>query len=273
MSIRITQFHAQAVAAADPVARFTQVHAQAVVAGDASARLTQVHAQALVNAAPPARFTQIHAQALHTIDSASYPPNQDGGINDDGTGFDDGSGSLEVIQDGSAATRRNAFLRFANLPIPQGVAITHARLELTCTDATKRSFHCDVYGADQDDTPPFDSGANSPNTTPKTTATLSIADDLAVQDVGHVYTMAPLTAIVQEIVDRAGWSQGNAMGVMIFGKSIALNKSFAFSSAEGADPPQLFVVYEGAGTGGAGGGGGGSSDGGEYANMIRRRRR
>lgn len=101
-------------------------------------------------------------------------------------------------------------LRFEGVTIPQGSTINSATLKgyLSSFGITDGTLRTKVYGIDEDNTATMTS---DPTGRTKTTAAVDW-DEASKTD---PITSPDISTIVQEIVDRAGWSSGNAMGFLI----------------------------------------------------------
>jgi hypothetical protein len=120
-------------------------------------------------------------------------------------GFEVGRENIPPTYDFSGA------LRFTSVNVPQGATITEAILGIYVFDKGSGTADTEakIWGMDEDNTGSFSS---DPMGRTKTTA----------YDEAH-WSLPPLggrsnhniTSIVQEIVNRGGWSSGNAMGFII----------------------------------------------------------
>ena len=97
------------------------------------------------------------------------------------------------------------FFRFQNIAVPQGQTIKSAYLKPYFASGTERTFK--LYGYYKDNVSAPSSGSDG-NHTNFTTAGIS---DFVISSTGGQKTSPDIKTIVQEIVDRAGWSSGNAM--------------------------------------------------------------
>jgi len=108
-------------------------------------------------------------------------------------------------------------VRFRNVKIPQGATITNAYIEFDTYQVyggTQNTLSISIHGEDSDDAERFDSTDHNISSRPKTTE--SVNWDVAPWNtVGEKYQTPDLKAIVQEIVNRADWSSGNSMALII----------------------------------------------------------
>lgn len=103
-------------------------------------------------------------------------------------------------------TEATAGFRFRNVNVPQGANISSATLTVEITNVIG-SPNQDVMGVDEDDAAVWD--GNVPSGAATTTASTNVMP-------GSTGSFPiDVTAQVQEIVNRAGWSPGNAMAFIL----------------------------------------------------------
>lgn len=140
--------------------------------------------------------------------------------------------TAQVRSNTDAGIRRAGGFRFTNITIPPGATISSATLSLTSSSTATDDMNADVYCHDVDNSPTFDSSSGPARrfvAGAVTTATVAwVADALGT---GYV-SPASLAALVQEVVDRAGWASGNAITVLVVGKS-ATDKRYTTNAFDG----------------------------------------
>lgn len=99
--------------------------------------------------------------------------------------------------------------RWDNVTIPQGATITSAYLTLVAYDNDTDAIQRKIYGFDEDDTATLTS---APGGRTKTTA--AVDWDINGQTANQTQTSGDIKSIIQEIVNRAGWASGNALGMI-----------------------------------------------------------
>lgn len=112
--------------------------------------------------------------------------------------------------------RSGVGLRFQNVAVPQGAVVLSATLRVYVTDTTRDDPNLAIYAEDTDDAAAFanSSGARVWDRTATTAYVDWIATGLAAGSGG--YKTAPdLTAPVQEVINRAGWSSGNDLALLL----------------------------------------------------------
>ena len=109
---------------------------------------------------------------------------------------------------------RKAFFRFQNVVVPQGATIDSAYIKLNWEGGEEVDFLIAAVDVDDFDVPTDNTYAAHDT---ETTATISWNITLeGSQDSGKYYKTSPdIKTIIQEIVDRTGWSSGNAIGIIV----------------------------------------------------------
>ncbi|MGB7393864.1 MAG: LamG-like jellyroll fold domain-containing protein [Pricia sp.] len=111
-------------------------------------------------------------------------------------------------------------IRFQNINIPQGTTILNAYIQFTVDETNNGATSVNIRGEDANNAATFAAvNANLSGRT-QTTATVSWNNIPEWNNVGQAVAdqrTPALTAIVQEIVNRAGWNGGNSMAFFIRG--------------------------------------------------------
>lgn len=105
------------------------------------------------------------------------------------------------------------FVRFLDVTIPKGSTITAATIKLKAAGLYSYVY-IKVQGFDYDNIGVI----TDPGSLTKTTAISSQwnMSSGSYWGTGTTYTSPSLVTVVQEIIDRAGWTSGNAMGFSLF---------------------------------------------------------
>lgn len=149
---------------------------------------------------------------------------------------------LEMAYDGNSRGNQTVGLRFRSLTTPRNATIQNAYIQFT-SDETKNSsvVQLQVEGVASDNTSSW-SGTyavtNAPKTTAKTSWSPSAWNTIPSNGANE---RVDVTAIVQEIVNRAGWNPNQSVSFSvrwITGSGIRTAESGTSSSA-----PQLFVQW------------------------------
>ena len=132
-------------------------------------------------------------------------------------------------------------VRFTNVTIQQGATITSAKLTFVAYATDTSDVKAKVYGIDEDNTATFH--PNAPGGRARTSASRDW--DLNGITLNSSYDATNLTAIVQEIVDRGGWSTGNAMGFLIDDDGSASPSTYhEFYEYDGDSAKAAFLTIE-----------------------------
>ena len=147
------------------------------------------------------------------------------------------STDLELIRDGADQT---VGMRFQNLTVPPGATITSAYIEFE-TDETSNidPSNLTIYGQADDNPSAFTTVAGNISSRTTTSASVSWSPETwSTLDVKH--QTGNLSSIVQEIIDRGGWSSGNAMVFIVEGTGRRVAESY---DGESTAAPLLVIEY------------------------------
>lgn len=120
-------------------------------------------------------------------------------------------------------------LRFTDIDIPQGTVITQASLELVADEVDSASTSLVIVGHDIDHSDEFKSDNRNISKRIETEASVPWTDVPAWTTVGELHASPDISGIVQEIVDRTGWSSGNALSLIVSGTGDRV--AFAYESS------------------------------------------
>lgn len=134
--------------------------------------------------------------------------NDDGREPGSGTPVLDGATEIIMVVEGASAW---AAMRFTNVPIPQGSTINSATLSIYVHSATYDSPDINIFLDDADNSAALTTGLNDFSGRALTTASVV----WTATNIGTGWkSPGAMTAVVQEVVNRAGWASGNAMTVL-----------------------------------------------------------
>ncbi|MDX8482331.1 metallophosphoesterase [Mesorhizobium sp. VK24D] len=147
---------------------------------------------------------------------------------------------LELGYDGT--TRQTVGIRFTGINIPQGAIITNAYIQFQANEVKTGATSLLIQGDNVDDASAFTSTAFNVSSLPRTTASTAWTPDPwnIVGEHGLAERTPDLTAIVQEIVNRSGWSALNHMAFIITGTGTRTADSYEYNPASA---PLLHVEY------------------------------
>ena len=149
------------------------------------------------------------------------------------------SSDLEMIQDSSAQT---VGIRFAGIEVPQGATIVDAYLQFQVDEKDTGETTLEIRGEAVDDAATFSSSSFDITSRAVTSASSTWSPPAwsTVGEAGAAQQTSDLTAVVQEIVDRGGWSAANAMAFVIDGVGKRVAESF---DGKAAAAPLLHIEY------------------------------
>jgi type IV pilus assembly protein PilY1 len=153
------------------------------------------------------------------------------------------NGDLDLGGWSVAANDSIVGIRFQNVAIPKGVTIHSAYFEFKANTSNAETTNLLIEGEAVDDAAPFAAIANDLKNRIGTTATVSW-DNVQAWTAGNSYPSPDITAIVQEIVDRVGWSSGNSMVFRLKGVGTDDNKrDIRAHDSSSTTAPRLHVVF------------------------------
>jgi hypothetical protein len=144
------------------------------------------------------------------------------------------SSDLELTTDGS--TQQVIGIRIGNVPVPAGATITAAYLQFTTDEVSTGASALTIRSEAQDSAPTYTGTVNA--VTGRATTAASVpwapADWTTVGQASAAQRTPDLSALVQAVVSRAGWTPGNAVAFQISGTGV--RKARAFESGAGVAP-------------------------------------
>lgn len=150
-----------------------------------------------------------------------------------------GSTDLELIRDGS--NDQEVGMRFRNVTIPQGATITNVYIEFETDETLSEATSVTFYAQDIDDAPTFSISTNNITSRTKTTASVAWNNIPAWNTISEKHQTPNLSSIVQEVIDRPGWSSGNDLVVIVTGSGRRVAESY---NGESANAPLLHIEYQ-----------------------------
>ena len=158
-------------------------------------------------------FTLPQPAQASTIEVRVSTGNDDAEERSDGR-MNRGSNDLELINCSSRGDQIVG-IRFQNVQVPQGYTITNAYIEFSADETNNIDpSNLTIYGHDIDDAPYFSSSRYDISSRTTTSASVSWSPE-AWTTVHERYQSPDISSIVQEIVNRGGWSAGNKMVFII----------------------------------------------------------
>ena len=132
---------------------------------------------------------------------------------------------LELAVDGTRA--QWVGLRFPNLSIPPGATIQNAWIQLMADEVGTAPVSLTIQGEASANAGGFTATSNNLGARPRTSAAVAWAPAAwnVVGEAGAAQRTPNLTSVVQEIVNRPGWSPGNAMAFIVSGSGTRVAES------------------------------------------------
>ena len=147
---------------------------------------------------------------------------------------------LEMIQDGTALQKVG--LRFAGVALPQGAVIRKAYVQFQTDEAQTAPASLTVAGHATDDAPGFTTASKDVSGRTRTAASVawSPASWPTIGARSADQQTPDLSTVLQEIVDRPGWSEGNALSLIVTGTG---TRTAAAYERGAAAAPVLHIEY------------------------------
>ncbi|SFJ57873.1 S-layer homology domain-containing protein [Paenibacillus sp. UNC496MF] len=173
----------------------------------------------------------------------------------DGT-LDLESSDLEIVTEDS---NQQILLRFAELAIPKGAKILDAYIQFSVDEPDKNvdPFDVNIYAEDVANSQLQDPPNVSSRIKTKDLVNWKDAPKWEVEhEAGPAQQTPNVASLVQEIVNKDGWNEGNTLGFILTGQGTRTAESFEGAGANADQIPQLHVIYADADTTPPGNGGG-----------------
>jgi hypothetical protein len=149
------------------------------------------------------------------------------------------SSDLELVYDGSNQT---VGMRFVGVSIPQGATIVNAYVQFLVNEVVSTATALTIQGQAIDNAPQF--VATTGNISSRTRTAASVPWSPVVWPVvgaaGPDQRTPDLTRIIQEIVNRTGWSAGNSLVIIIAGTGERVAEAY---DRQTGGAPLLHVEY------------------------------
>jgi hypothetical protein len=165
-----------------------------------------------------------------------------------GGAVDWNSSDIEMTSEGGGVQIMG--FRFANVTIPQGAVITGAWLQFTADEANSEATTLTIRGEASDNSAQFQNASFTVSSRTRTSASVNwnVPAWSILQEKGDAQKSSDIKSVIQEIINRAGWSSGNAMTMIIngTGKRVAESHEGATAGSPGHDASQaanLIIDY------------------------------
>nr|WP_271753268.1 S-layer homology domain-containing protein [Cohnella sp. JJ-181] len=200
----------------------------------------------------------------HVLVSPIKTPYDDTEERADGT-LDLESSDLEIVMEGSPELNQQIALRFAGLAIPKGAKILDAYVQFSVDEPDKNMdpFDVSIYAEDIANSLLDKPGNVSSRVKTKEYVSWKDVPAWTVEhEAGPAQQTPNLAAVVQGIVNKADWKEGNALTLLLSGQGTRTAESFEGAGEHADQIPQLYIIYKNADTTNPGNGGGTPDNGG-----------
>ncbi len=145
----------------------------------------------------------------------------------------------------SGSSAQTIGLRFSNINIPQGAAISSAIVSFTADNSNSISTNLVFHADDTDNSAPITTANDDLGNTnrPRTTANVgwNAAGTLGPWTNGDEYQSPDISTVIQEVVSRNGWCGGNSMTLLVSGTGLRIAKSYENDPSQVA---KLDITYD-----------------------------
>jgi len=156
------------------------------------------------------------------------------------------STDLELVYtiEGPTAGNGTVGLRFVGVPIPNGVTILNAWVQFETDEVSTGAVTLAIQGEAADNAPGFAFSAFNISSRPRTSASTSWSppDWTSAGAQGPNQRTSTIAPVIQEIVNRPGWTDGNALVLIVSGADTTNRIALAFEGRP-ASAPLLHVDY------------------------------
>ena len=135
-------------------------------------------------------------------------------------------------------------IRFTSVPVAQGVDIVSASIQVSSFGNETPEIFTKIYAEDIDDATAFSN--TTANLSGRTLTTASVDWDVSTSWTdGSWYTSVDISSVIQEIVDRGGWSSGNDINILIKddGSASGNNRNIYTYDYNPSYAPKLDITY------------------------------
>jgi choice-of-anchor A domain-containing protein len=148
------------------------------------------------------------------------------------------SSDLELGADGS---NQIVGMRFRNITIPNGAKIVSAYIEFETDETGSAGTSVSIKGEAADNASGFGTNNYNLSSRSKTSASVSWNNISAWNTLDEKHKTPDLSAIIQEITTRPGWSSGNSIALFIEGTGKRTAESY---DGESANAPRLVITID-----------------------------
>ena len=153
------------------------------------------------------------------------------------------SSDLDIVNDNG--TLQLVAVRFPGVAVPAGTTIRRAYLQFVADEADGGPASVMIEAEASDDSAPLDTADFDLSSRVRSVAWAgwSPPDWTTIGEGGALQRTSDLSPLVQEIVDRPGWSSGSAMTLLISALDLVSNRVAESRDGSGTKAPRLHVEY------------------------------
>ena len=152
-----------------------------------------------------------------------------------------GSSDIELTNDQDENKQQIVGIRFPNIEVPQGATILRANIQFVSDENQSGPVSIIFHGEASDNALLFQE--NLRNVTNRQTTVTSVNCNPENWNIGDAHTAqqtSNLSSIIQEVVNRPGWSQGNALSFIISSNDFPNHRTAENNITNG---PVLTIVF------------------------------
>ncbi len=144
---------------------------------------------------------------------------------------------LELVFDGSNQT---VGLRFTGVGIAKGATISNAYIQFKVDETSSEATTLTIQGEASDNATTFTKTGQKVSLRPRTSAAVTWSPSAwtTVAEVGPNQRTSNISGVIQEIVNRGGWTSGNSLAIIVTGSGRRVAESF---EGDAAGAPLLHV--------------------------------
>lgn len=148
-----------------------------------------------------------------------------------------GDNELDMIYSGSY--NQEIGMKFKNIDIPNGATITNAYIDFEADGTDSGTTHLTFSAEDTDNAPDFTATNFDITSRTKTSAKITWSNVPSWNTNGN-YQTPDISSVVQEIIDRPGWTSGNSIAILVNGSGRRQAESY---NGESNNAPLLVIDY------------------------------
>jgi hypothetical protein len=152
------------------------------------------------------------------------------------------SSDLELVYDPYVGSNQTVGIRFSGVDIPRGAAIANAYVQFQVDEPSSGTAALTIEGENVDDASTFAYSDGNISSRTRTATAVSWYPEawVTVGEAGPDQRTPDISSVIQEIVDRDGWSAGNSLVIIITGTGERVAESY---NGDPNGAPLLHVDY------------------------------